>query len=199
MAAPIPREIHLDESLVRRFWSKVNRNGPVPAHRPELGRCWSWTGTRDRNGYGRLYLGGGRADPRQGFAHRISFAIANGASTYALNILHACDNPGCVRQKHLFSGTQADNIHDAMRKKRMRPHFTTLNAAKECCVNGHTFDEANTIWKRRENGVLRRQCRECNRAASRDYRRAQRAADRDGVNARKREWARKKREREAAA
>ena|ERR1700694_1946906 len=26
-----------------RFWLKVNQNGPVPEHRPELGPCWVWT------------------------------------------------------------------------------------------------------------------------------------------------------------
>jgi|SRR5580658_5854190 hypothetical protein len=27
-------------SVEERFWSKVDKNGPVPSHRPELGQCW---------------------------------------------------------------------------------------------------------------------------------------------------------------
>src|ERR1035437_916757 len=33
-----------------RFWAKVDRNGPVPAHRPELGPCWVWEAGHDRPG-----------------------------------------------------------------------------------------------------------------------------------------------------
>lgn len=27
-----------------RFWEKVNKDGPIPEHQPELGPCWEWTG-----------------------------------------------------------------------------------------------------------------------------------------------------------
>jgi hypothetical protein len=30
------------KTLEERFWEKVDKNGPVPAHRPELGPCWVW-------------------------------------------------------------------------------------------------------------------------------------------------------------
>ena len=32
----------MDPSLPARFWSKVDRNGPVQDHMDT--RCWSWTG-----------------------------------------------------------------------------------------------------------------------------------------------------------
>lgn len=32
--------------LIARFWVKVDKNGTAPAHRPELGPCWLWTGNR---------------------------------------------------------------------------------------------------------------------------------------------------------
>lgn len=27
---------------LQRFWSKVDKGGPVPPHRLELGPCWLW-------------------------------------------------------------------------------------------------------------------------------------------------------------
>src|SRR5687768_1246351 len=42
--------------IVERFWSKVNRNGPIPSHCPELGRCWLWTGCIVAR-YGQISLG----------------------------------------------------------------------------------------------------------------------------------------------
>src|SRR5437870_1060081 len=35
-----------------RFWEKVDKNGPAPPHRPEIGPCWLWTGWVKKNGYG---------------------------------------------------------------------------------------------------------------------------------------------------
>ena len=36
-------------TLEERFWRKVDKNGPIPEHRPELGPCWVWTaGTNTR-------------------------------------------------------------------------------------------------------------------------------------------------------
>jgi hypothetical protein len=34
-----------------RFWSYVDKNGPVSEHRPDLGPCWIWTGSKTL-GYG---------------------------------------------------------------------------------------------------------------------------------------------------
>jgi hypothetical protein len=85
-----------------RFWSKVDKSGPVPPHRPRLGKCWLWTGYRLPFGQGTLRIGGrsGRHHP----APRI----------------HKCDNPSCVRASHLFLGTPRDNVHDMLDKGRGR-------------------------------------------------------------------------------
>src|SRR6478609_5365672 len=41
-----------------RFWKKVDKNGPIPAHRPELGPCWIWTGwICSGTGYGGIQAG----------------------------------------------------------------------------------------------------------------------------------------------
>ena len=34
-----------------RFWSRVNKDGPVPEKQPDLGPCWLWTAGLNSAGY----------------------------------------------------------------------------------------------------------------------------------------------------
>lgn len=45
------------ETAPERFWSKVNKNGNVPKHCPELGKCWEWNAGKDTYGYGSFFKG----------------------------------------------------------------------------------------------------------------------------------------------
>lgn len=95
------------------FFARVNQAGPVPTHRPELGPCWLWTGTR-RGHYGEAKIN------RVGYlANRLSailFIDENiSPKTFAC---HSCDNPICVNPKHLFLGTATDNNKDRDSKSR---------------------------------------------------------------------------------
>jgi hypothetical protein len=61
MAEPNRKLPPLTQQDIERFWSKVDRNGPVPEHRPELGPCWVWTaGTFRRRIRPDFSAGGGR-------------------------------------------------------------------------------------------------------------------------------------------
>src|SRR5215471_4023562 len=95
------------DTFERRFWSKVDKRGPVPAHVPELGHCWVWLAATDWRHYGVIgtTASGVRRSAR---AHRVSYQLAHGVVlTPHEYILHLCDNPPCVRPSHLKAGSQA--------------------------------------------------------------------------------------------
>lgn len=96
-------------SLEERFWSKVDK---TPGLGPR-GDCWEWTGGRLSAGYGTFWVkerGSNRG------AHVVGWELQYGPVPAGQDVLHRCDNPPCVR--HLFLGTQADNMADMQAKGR---------------------------------------------------------------------------------
>ena len=75
--------------------------------------CWPWTGSTNGRRYGRLEFEG-----KYQQAHRVSYQIFREAIPDNTNVLHECDNPICVNPKHLFLGTQQDNVDDMIAKGR---------------------------------------------------------------------------------
>lgn len=125
--------------------------------------CWEWQASRVPAGYG-LFRPGGTAPYM--YAHRWAWAHWNGPIPDGLDVLHHCDNPKCVRQDHLYAGTQSQNNLDAYRRGR---HPGNGNREKTHCRNGHEFNEANTRHARGE-----RVCRVCAREHMRRVRAARR-------------------------
>lgn len=99
-----PRPLDTTEADRHRFWSKVNRRGPI--HPRTRTRCWVWTAGKDRKGYGHFHLrtGGVRA-------HRVAFVLAGGIIPPDQGeVDHLCRNPSCVRPLHLEGVKGSENL-----------------------------------------------------------------------------------------
>ncbi|KKK63955.1 hypothetical protein LCGC14_2989040 [marine sediment metagenome] len=70
--APMPNQ-YTTTPITERFFANVQFGGPVPEYRPELGPCWLWMGTVNRNGYGMFWDGG-----RNVRAHRWAYEFCVG-------------------------------------------------------------------------------------------------------------------------
>lgn len=104
------------DTFHHRFWSKVNKNGPIQKHVPNLGRCWVWTGSKSIGGYGQFWCG--KFAGNLIYSHRASWIIRFGVNPGPKQVLHKCDNPACVRPSHLFLGNALINHLDAVKKGR---------------------------------------------------------------------------------
>lgn len=91
------------DSMVERFWAKVERTGP--------NECWLWKGCGSRNRRGEIY-GHFRVNGRMTRATRVSYELHNGPVPAGMVVRHKCDNPPCVNPAHLEVGTQRDNVKD---------------------------------------------------------------------------------------
>lgn len=97
---PLPE---LSPEHIDRFWSYVEIKGPD--------ECWPWKGGTAGTGYGTFRVG-----KKTVRANRIAFFLCHGKDCYPLNALHTCDNPPCCNGKHLFRGTDQDNMTDRKNK-----------------------------------------------------------------------------------
>lgn len=79
--------------------------------------CWLWLSTLTSDGYGRI-IDDRKRSRRQILAHRISWELHRGLIPELANVLHTCDNPGCVNPEHLFLGSHSDNMRDSVKKGR---------------------------------------------------------------------------------
>jgi hypothetical protein len=92
----------LKERLIKS--SRINRKT----------ECWNWRLSKNGNGrYGRISVNG-----KDCAAHRIAYECFVGPISRGLNVLHRCDNPGCINPDHLFLGKQEENVQDMIRKGR---------------------------------------------------------------------------------
>lgn len=135
---------------ISRYWAKVNKGLE--------NECWEWVGAKNSKGYGQFSING-----KSTSTHRISYAMHHGEILPGLIVCHTCNNPPCVNPKHLYMGTNTDNMHQASQQKRFPEQHKTH------CKNGHEFTPENTIIRNQGNkkgrapGSTYRCCKECKR------------------------------------
>lgn len=146
-------------TAIERFMVKVNRNGPILVHRPELGPCWVWTANhtaKPPTGYGRFHVG-----KQAILAHRWSYEYFVGSIPKDLVIDHLCRNRSCVRPDHLDPVTYQENC--------LRGEAPAAKMAKRshCDRCGGEF-QLTTVHRGRRSGnitkvVTIRYCPTCNK------------------------------------
>lgn len=122
------------ENPLDRFWRKVDKSGPVPPLRPDLGNCWVWTGSRGKRGYASYRMGKGAPNKR---VHRISYELLVGEIPDEYVVDHLCKIRFCVNPDHLEAVSNRENI--------LRSDSPSArNARKTHCIRGHEFSPSNT-------------------------------------------------------
>lgn len=98
---------------MERFWNKVKKTDG----------CWEWMASKNNWGYP-LFWYKGRSRP----GNRVCWELTRGSAPEA-QVLHRCDNPGCVRPDHLYSGTHDQNMRDKVDRDRCFRPAGSLNKA----------------------------------------------------------------------
>lgn len=87
----------------------------LKAKRNKKTGCLEWTGAVNEDGYGII-----RHSKKALLVHRVIYSVCIGPIDNQLNVLHRCDNPKCIEPKHLFAGTQRENVLDMFAKGRQK-------------------------------------------------------------------------------
>lgn len=126
-----------------RFWEKVNKNGPVPERRPDLGPCWLWTGSTQK-GYGKF-------TSSVNGAHVWAYLSLVGSIPQGYELDHLCFVRPCVNPSHLEPVTKRENI---LRGESISAKY----ARRTHCKLGHPFAGENLLINKQGRG-----CRTCRR------------------------------------
>ena len=140
----------LTEKEHKRFWSKVDKNGPWALYRKSPGKCWVWTAYIDKNGYGTF-----KVRKNSVLAHRLSFITNKHLPFDFLVVDHLCRNRSCVNPDHLESVTSRVNTI-----RGVSP--AANNSSKFNCSRGHKLDFPNLVPSSIKKG--KRDCLACKKA-----------------------------------
>lgn len=141
----------LDEKTLARFWSKVNKGGPIHA---TLGTpCWLWTPPTSKR-YAQFKIA-----RRHRPAHVVAYGILVGDVPAGLELDHLCRVRMCVNPAHLEAVTHHENL--------LRGNApAAINKRKTHCKRGHELAGDNLLMVV-ARGRPSRLCRTCVRAKKR--------------------------------
>lgn len=140
-----------------RYWSQVDKHGPIPEYDPSLGPCWIWTGSPSNTGYGRFSMDGKRKS-----AHVWALEFASVEIPEGHEVDHLCRVQLCVNPSHLEPVTMYENVMRGI-------SFSAENKRKTHCARGHEYNEENTRTTITPAGTARRKCRVCERENAARY------------------------------
>lgn len=145
---------HRRKTVGERFWHFVNKDGPVPQVRPELGNCWLWTGG-SAEGYGRFYDGERKISAHHFLLNKAGIKVADG-----MHGDHLCRTTLCVRPTHIEVVTGSENV-----LRGFGP--PAVNSRKIYCKNGHILegDNLHPYWLNKG----RRCCKVCKKAREAEW------------------------------
>jgi hypothetical protein len=129
--------------------------------------CWTWAGTRDAEGYGRISLRN-----RIWIVHRLLYEILVGHVCTDDVLHHLCGNRSCCNPAHLRPISREEN-------SRLAKHYTGIhhhNGSRTHCRRGHLLSGHNLITRRRKDGGTARVCRACLNLSRNNHRRRKRLA-----------------------
>jgi len=109
------------DRLVENFAKHLDGSGGYNA-------CWLWTGTKNSKGYGVVGFRCADGVDRRFLAHRIAWMLDTGQPLLPeIQICHHCDVRLCCNRRHMFAGSNSDNVRDAINKGR-RPGLQVVTA-----------------------------------------------------------------------
>lgn len=144
-------QIHLTESEIVRFWSRVQKTDS----------CWFHAGARHNFGYAKVKLGALL------YAHRVAWVLASGEQIPTGDeICHTCDTPACVRNDdpgvylvdgveyprwgHLFRAPRLANMADMAAKAR-----STLGDRNPARLYPERVQRGDRHWSHRTPDLVR--------------------------------------------
>lgn len=112
----------VDQAVVDRFWSKVNKTD----------ECWLWASI-PRHRYARFDAPEAKVKMA---AHRFSWSLANGEIPEGMVIDHICHTPACVRPDHLRLATPKQNLE-----------HVKLSSANTSGYRGVVWNKKSGFWQ----------------------------------------------------
>lgn len=144
-----PNDARTDDEPRKNFWDNVDKNGPIPLSRPDLGPCWLWKKSKNKRGYGKASKKGGGWM----LAHRAAYQLLIGPLAKGEVPDHLCRVNDCVNPYHLDIVTNVENILRGFSQN-------AINAKKTQCIRGHLL-EGDNVYRYIRKGRPHRACNAC--------------------------------------